>query len=227
MDEVGRGEIAASISAFLNCVKSLEAHYMDLSTSVLGNRAFPYQTHYQDETGQVIDFKYESRIPEKLVFFAKANQEELPSLCVKFVRRYSADAHLLLAEAGHAPKLRSFTSLPGGWHMVVMDASPFSLLSSISRKSCNIAVSTVQNAVGILHKHNFVHGDIRDCNILAHVDDKENAIIHIIDFDWAGKIGEARYPMRVNTKSVARPSGVGDGELITTHHDLQMIARLS
>jgi hypothetical protein len=210
----------------LNCVKNLEAYYKGLPTSVLGDRTFPYQTHYTDGTGQQIDFEYQSRIPEKLVFFVKANQESLPPLCVKFVRRYSPDAHLLLAQAGHAPELRSFTPLPGGWHMVVMDASRCSLLSKIGRQSRTIVLPIVNKAVGLLHKHNFVHGDIRDCNILAYGDKEDNAIIHIIDFDWAGKAGEATYPMRVNTKSVWRPPGVADGELITPQHDLQMVARL-
>ncbi|KAJ7639135.1 hypothetical protein FB45DRAFT_739360, partial [Roridomyces roridus] len=35
-----------------------------------------------------------------------------------------------------------------------------------------------------------VHGDLRPENILVH----ENGSVRVVDFDWAGKVGEVHYP---------------------------------
>lgn len=48
--------------------------------------------------------------------------------------------------------------------------------------------------------------------------------VHLIDFDWAGRVGEARYPMRVNHITVKRPEW--GGELITQQHDIEMVSYL-
>ena len=49
----------------------------------------------------------------------------------------------------------------------------------------------------------------------------------LLDFDWAGKIGEAKYPMNVYVgPDLWRPNEVCDGELIRAEHDLQMLNAL-
>ena len=53
-----------------------------------------------------------------LVFFGI---EETTPICIKFVRRYSSEAHLFCASRGFAPKLKGFDKLAGGWYMVVME----------------------------------------------------------------------------------------------------------
>jgi len=45
-----------------------------------------------------------------------------------------------------------------------------------------------------LHAQGYVHGDLRPTNIL--INDKKE--IKIIDFDWAGKKDETRYPIFMN-----------------------------
>jgi hypothetical protein len=66
-----------------------------------------------------------------------------------------------------------------------------------------------------------VHGDIREANIMV---SKDRIRFMFVDFDWAGKIGEARYPMHVNTVDLpVRPDGPLDGELILAEHDKEMI----
>jgi hypothetical protein len=45
----------------------------------------------------------------------------------------------------------------------------------------------------------------------------------LVDFDWAGKIGEVWYPININITGVTRPKGVLDGELITAEHDIKML----
>ena len=48
----------------------------------------------------------------------------------------------------------------------------------------------------------------------------------LVDFDWAGKIGEVRYPSNINITGVEQPKGVFDGQLITVEHDLEMLGYL-
>ena len=42
-------------------------------------------------------------------------------ICVKFVRRYSREAHEKCAKMGVAPKLRGLDDIGAGWKMVIMD----------------------------------------------------------------------------------------------------------
>jgi hypothetical protein len=57
-------------------------------------------------------------MPSTLVFFGI---EETTPICIKFVRRYSSEAHTFCASRGFAPELKGFDKLPGGWYMVVME----------------------------------------------------------------------------------------------------------
>lgn len=74
------------------------------------------------------------------------------------------------------------------------------------------------------HGKNLVHGDIRDTNITVQETSED---IMLIDFDWAGKIGEVRYPMNVfRGDGLWRSDGACDGELITTEHDTRRLVFL-
>ncbi|KAI0251667.1 hypothetical protein BJV78DRAFT_1125953 [Lactifluus subvellereus] len=233
-DEAGRLSIAAGLSAFMNTVRRLEAHYLRVPGLPLRKGTYPYPTSYtEDETGQQISFEYETRVPEKLIFTAKADAEGIGPLIVKFTRRYSAEAHKLLARLGHAPRLRAVTPLPGSWIMVVMDFSLYPSLGDptlvLSDRSRQMVLSKITDIVRMLHKNHLVHGDIRSINLL--VDDKalardEDFAIHLLDFDWAGRIGQVKYPMGVNTKTVTRPVGVTGGANITVEHDIAMVKML-
>ena len=81
-----------------------------------------------------------------------------------------------------------------------------------------------------LHEGGSVHGDIRDTNILVDLDsltnDSDGVNVQLIDFDWAGSVGVARYPLGVNKTTVWRPDGVQDEELITVEHDKEMVSSL-
>jgi hypothetical protein len=48
----------------------------------------------------------------------------------------------------------------------------------------------------------------------------------LIDFDWAGRAGEVKYPLNINTKTIRPPMDATGGTKITKSHDLQMIELL-
>jgi hypothetical protein len=134
-DEMARNAIASSLDAFKKAIDSIRKHYETLALAPtlvpLVGRTFPYPISYKDEAGQEVKFTYRSRIDDKLVFRASVDGNVEGDLCVKFTKRYSAEAHQFLAKLGHAPQLRGVTSLPGDWTMVVMDFSPHAQLSLI------------------------------------------------------------------------------------------------
>jgi len=175
-DESGRQAIAASLDAFLKAIPRLEAHYAQLASIApipfldpsLLDRAYPYKTSYEDENDQHINFSYRRRITETLVFVAepdKSSDKDLGTLCVKFTRRYSEDAHRFLAQLGYAPRLRAVMRLLGGWNMVVMDYSEYTQLCDpmlqILDELRHTMMAKVSEAMQNLHDAGFVHGDIR------------------------------------------------------------------
>jgi serine/threonine protein kinase len=46
-----------------------------------------------------------------------------------------------------------------------------------------------------LHQGSYVHGDIRNANVMVKEDGSLG--IRLVDFDWSGKVGEVRYPMSI------------------------------
>lgn len=185
---------------------------------------YPYQSSYKAEDGTSVKFKYMERIhPDKLLFLCQSDQDE--NLCVKFTKRYSPDAHRCCADKGMAPRLYATETLPGDWTMVVMEylASPEYTCVASSRRDPAITES-VKRAADILHQGGFVHGDIRNLNLMVRKGSNQDEWkVKIIDFDWAGKVGDARYPPNVNRREIRRPKGVKDGELILQEHDREMI----
>lgn len=77
------------------------------------------------------------------------------------------------------------------------------------------------NAVAKFHSENYVHGDLREPNILI---DSSGQLL-AIDFDWAGKQGTVVYPVTINDE-ITWPVGVEGGEKIRKEHDQEMLAQL-
>ncbi|SJL13008.1 uncharacterized protein ARMOST_16444 [Armillaria ostoyae] len=139
--------------------------------------------------------------------------------------------HRLLADAGLAPKLLyhgplgSSTDVPsyGSLRMVVMEeaegTNAFVLYQD--REVLDLFLASVREAVRELHAYGFVFGDLRRQNIMVSPGGK----VKLIDFDWAGKDGEAMYPIRMSNKIRWAP-GVGAMEKMYKAHDNFMIDRL-
>src|ERR1700761_8184563 len=118
-NDFARETIAAALNAFLLTVPKLTDHFNILDKNlVMQDRSFPHPTSYHSGDGAGRKFSYLSQIDGKLVF--EAISEDNDRLCIKYVRRYSADAHRCLAAQVYAPELRGLEALPGGWKMVVM-----------------------------------------------------------------------------------------------------------
>ncbi|KAG2339563.1 hypothetical protein BDR05DRAFT_938849 [Suillus weaverae] len=196
----------------------------------------PYPRSYTTSTGQIQEFSYDKtqKLRDKLIFFGKTVGDAVGrKICIKFVRHYSREAHDFCASKGHAPELIAYKPLAGGWNMVIMDAldidnggfaqrpgsyRPLSVMSVLDRQPLKEAITSL---IQELHNYNdgYVHGDLWDTNLFV----RDNKDFMLLDFDWAGPIEKARYPMYVNRITIRRPDGAWDGEKIVAKHDLDML----
>jgi serine/threonine protein kinase len=214
------GAAKKAILALKNYYQSQLPYISGLLPAQRPNLAFPHPSQYVSlDDGTTHTFKYLSHLHEdKLVFSGTAGNTKI---CIKFVRRYSKEAHLVCSSLGFAPTLRGFELIPGGWYMVVMDFIDdmyHDLKDSPTKASFE---AEVREKVTNLHQAGYVHGDIRNTNIMVKKNGSRGIIL--VDFDWAGAIGEARYPMNVNDVDIKRPYGAHDNELIMAQHDMLMI----
>lgn len=97
--------------------------------------------------------------------------------------------------------------------------------SSLAPDRVDAVKERLDEVLGQMHQQGFVHGDVRNVNVM--VTNGPTPAVMLVDFDWAGRIGEARYPMNVNREDVYRPEGAVDNELILAEHDMSMLAELT
>jgi len=158
---------------------------------------------------------------------------------VKFVARYGVGAHQLLAEAKMAPRLLFCGSIDGqrdirktpekgtkdvfGLHlgplrMVVMEyidgTHGEALEASYGPKD---TYAQVKAMIDKLHASDYVFGDLRPPNIMF-----AGTKAFLIDFDWAGKHGEAFYPFELG-EGVTKYCGGRDFGTIEKEHDLALL----
>lgn len=112
-------------------------------------------------------------------------------ILVKFTRQYSYDLHTFCAKLGCAPPLLGFQRLPGGFFGIAMEFINDAVQISDSPyvEKHREWVSWLEELVKSFHKAELVHGDLRSPNIICN---KNGPMV--IDFDWAGKVGEVSYP---------------------------------
>ena len=169
--------------------------------------------------------RYSSQLmPDKLIFFGESDGTKV---CVKFATRYLRDIHIRCASIGIALPLRGFEALAGGWFMVVMDRidDVFEPLDTSESRLTNELHKLVLKKTTLLHQAGYVHGDLCDTNLMVRKDGQPGFML--VDFDWAGKIGEVCYPMNVNTDpALGRSPGAYDGEIIKADHDMDMLRNI-
>lgn len=244
-DSKAESMLLRHLGAFRNAFKSLEAYYQaykdDPSPPPL-NPTIPYPNSFKIGNNMKKSFTYDNCMEEHNIFFGRIIDDSTP-ICIKFVTRYSEEGHNFLANHQLAPHLYAAERLPGGLYMVVMkDVSQrfislfdFKLShgSKLSDDTCDGFSNKVENCLKQFHQAGFVHGDIRDTNIMVtkppeNEDDIEQSFkdttFLLVDFDYCGREEEeVRYPLTLNTSSVDRPQEAFGGALIKAAHDLVML----
>ena len=143
-------------------------------------------------------------------------------------------AHRTLAEYDLAPTLFYCGSpcldkepLYHNLSMVVMDYIDGDTRASakkgkfLDEKRMPFVRSKVRHAIEVLHNRNLVFGDLRSPNVMI---TKTNQV-KLIDFNWAGEEGQARYPSLISS-DIRWVAGVEALGVIKMEHDKEMLDRL-
>ncbi|CAE6449760.1 unnamed protein product [Rhizoctonia solani] len=222
--------------AIATTIAALEKYYTpfvkpDSTLSIDHQRFFPYIRSVRSSEG-LIHFSYKRRLsPETMRSLFEAVTDDGRRLVVKFSESYHYEAHKLLSDRSLAPKLISQRAEPvgGNLFMVVMELSGTSLERYLSahpkldHSALDRVRADVQDALEILHAHNLVFGDLRQPNVLV----TQALRGQLVDFDWCGLQGQARYPIGMNQSwKLGWPPGVQKGSLMFKQHDRLMLQRL-
>lgn len=194
-------------------------------------------------TGKLSDF---TRLSKRDLRLFKATLSDVPdrddyTVVVKLIQfSYGLAVHRSLAEAQLAAGFIGESRIDGAPLAVVMEyldpnewITVFNLFDKSVGTSLNKAYSVVKPAVNKVLEHlksnKMVHGDLRSNNILVKVssfgppveDPQGNAIIKVVDFDWAGEESKVFYSVARNPY-ITWP-GV-DGGLIERGHDTELVS---
>jgi len=186
-----------------------------------------FRTFTVDGAEYMVD--YESRLPPPLSSRAvfkgtvmRKGDQKKHNVVVKFTATYCAGAHQRLANAKRAPHLWFCEPVESvGMHVVVMGHEDGMYTDSLITDKEHIR--QLREAVQLLHEEDYVHGDIRLPNVLI-----TSTGLKLIDFDWCGKEGTARYPADIFlVPERGWHEGVRRGGLIAKDHDQHMVNLLT
>ena len=230
-------DLARILFALKMSLKKLTAYYKNLQPTgnPAGTRYFPSITAFCQEKDKVIvEFEYVGYLengPDCVTLRARTLTGR--DIVVKFVERYGRNAHQILADAGLAPGLLycgsphlkdgepSYRSIS----MVVMEYIDGVTLAvakkDLDEEKMKRVQSEVRRALNLLHEHGFVFGDLRLPNIIVTKDGQ----VKLIDFNWAGQGGQAKYPPLLS-QGIAWPEGVTPLAVMKPEHDWDMWGKI-
>ncbi|CUA72675.1 hypothetical protein RSOLAG22IIIB_04996 [Rhizoctonia solani] len=204
--------------------------------SIERRRDSPYIRSVMTSTGKV-DLTYTGRVGDsgaiRPVF--EAMTEDGRPVVVKFAQFYNFKAHQLLAAQSLAPQLLSVEAeqVGGGLVMVVMELSGKSLDNYLGSTGLGLELSAraqvcedVKAALDLLHANDLVFGDLRPPNVL--VVEKDGSLHgQLIDFEWCGIEGKARYPAGMNeSQSIGWAPDAKKRQPLRKQHDDYMFNKL-
>ena len=153
--------------------------------------------------------------------------EDEPNCVAKLVaEQYGSEVHQALAP-NFAPTFFGCSSKPGlnysvylmeylpppshqceGWMPLSNLRTGFASSGGVENKIFDV----LRQIVGWLREHNYVHGDLRSNNLMIKMRNlysiEDPVVIKVVDFEWAGRVGLARYPEDRN-EEVGYPGEAG------------------
>lgn len=175
----------------------------------LNSRAEPHSLPFLHKVKlyeQTASIKYTKKLKQgadSVVFEARVDDDVSidhgSKILIKFSKRYSAEVHELLAGSSLAPKLYSINPIQGNdvWKVIVMQFIEGSMniiqIQKLPVCERSIIMHDIGKAIKLLQDHEMVHGDIRIPNIVV-TKTYCNTKVYLIDFDFSGKLGIAKYP---------------------------------
>lgn len=213
--------------ALKESLEKLKLYYANLHpTSDLpaDTRYFPLIMRYPQGDG-FVEFDYVGFLEDTTTLRARTRDGR--DIVVKYVDRYGARAHRILAQEELAPNLLyygtpHFSDDEPSVSMVVMEYVDGETLAEakqhLSAEEMKRVQSEVLRALKLLHNHGLVFGDLRLPNVLI---TRVGKLVKLIDLNWAAEDGQAKYPPLISPE-IAWPKGVTDLALMKKEHDLEM-----
>ena len=134
---------------------------------------------------------------------------------------YSEEVHRIISNEGLAPLLLGTARVAGAPSAIVMEyldpPSGWTTLQRYMQEHRDIVINAehpiLVNLLQTMREKKVVHGDLRPNNIMCRErpdSGTQELEVKVVDFDWAGKLGEARYPaiMNPDVKWPGAPQGV-------------------
>ncbi|PCH37235.1 hypothetical protein WOLCODRAFT_167398 [Wolfiporia cocos MD-104 SS10] len=246
-DDTGKRqqELARVLYASFDAVRAFRGLLeTPLSTTYAFGTPRVYPSFCRLDTGRETLLQFEERLipvdtSHHLLFSGKCRDPSTltwDKVAVKLVMNYGSEVHRFLAGHNLAPILYGSVAAvgaPTAYVMSLLGKEWVTLLDYRSRLPSD--ASTFTNAITaglnkvleVLESKDYVHGDLRDNNIMILVDaerhpvlDAGQAQLRVIDFNWAGNAGEVQYPAQRNDSIEGWPGRAGD--LIKAGHDRQL-----
>ncbi|KAI0246414.1 hypothetical protein BJV78DRAFT_151984 [Lactifluus subvellereus] len=133
------------------------------------------------------EYQGKKRHSNRFIYLAEARPPDVDGfsrkVLVKFTRQYFLPLHQFCAERGHAPRLLGHGVLPDGWQVVVIERIDHDVhtLHDHAPKHLSAWSGDLRQLVDEFHDRGWVHGDLRDANLIISRDDPERVVL--VDFD--------------------------------------------
>lgn len=136
--------------------------------------------------------RYDTEVVGRELYLARVTPTN-EEIYVKFSRRYSRELHVFCADRGLAPEPLGFERLPGEWFGIAMRKIEVVDPCEIeSFPELDTWKKDIRKLVDDFHEEGLVHGDLRLENFIFTESSPRKMML--VDFDWGGKVGEARFP---------------------------------
>ncbi|KAF8184607.1 hypothetical protein K438DRAFT_1598250 [Mycena galopus ATCC 62051] len=229
---------ARVIAALRRASSDLSKRYPELVHDTTRQPEFPFPRNFLI-AGSMATLAYRDPLPGKLVFRADwtPGPGKYPEACyVKFTLRHDEKLYDFALRCNLAPPLIHFERVHE-WFMIVTkdmskdyttiaelnDAMRVDEASQDKGEIEQEVMTRVRAALEPLHAAELVHGDVRDVNVLVrNAMSDGSADIILVDWDWAGKEGNVKYPANLNP-TVPRAPGAVAGAPILRSHDMNMV----
>ena len=217
--------IARIFKALKEAIGVIRQYYRNIPVAVRQPRFPIFQSFYKG------NIEYKEAI-KRHTFKGTLTYPDKPSepVFVTFVKRYSRETHELMDFHGYAPKLIHYEERVGGtqYTVIVMeyipDAMPLDKLlleeDELEEDEEDRIRRRCTKALKVMHNNGFCHGKISSKSILGKVQN-DDVQIFIVNYKWAGRQGEARYPLSADI-----PEGVQPGYPITRDQDEEQLEKL-
>jgi serine/threonine protein kinase len=163
-----------------------------------------------------------------VTFLCRTVEDTPRTVVVKFTEAYCPEAHELLAAKGMAPELLYCGSVDHSHDapsyqplkMIVMEYIDGKTAVQLQNNLPEDFAVQLSEIISVLHTGGYVFGDLRLPNIMV-----AKKQVKLIDFDWAGKVGLAKYPIHL-ARNISWPTGAMALGQIEKAHDLDMLCSL-